>query len=54
MAEVADSHPMAYESDAEDTQFLRDQDIASLLAKYEPVITGRCVAKLRGSLPRVR
>ena len=50
MAEVADSHPMAYESDAEDTQFLRDQDIASLLAKYEPVITGRCVAKLRGSL----
>jgi len=41
---------MAYESDAEDIQFLRDQDIASLLAKYEPVITGRCVAKLRGSL----
>jgi RNA polymerase sigma factor (sigma-70 family) len=47
MAEVADSHPMAYESDAEDTQLLRDQDIATLFAKYEPVIVGRCVARIR-------
>jgi RNA polymerase sigma factor (sigma-70 family) len=47
MAEVADSHPMAYESDAEDTQLLRDRDIASLLAKYEPVILGRCIARIR-------
>jgi RNA polymerase sigma factor (sigma-70 family) len=47
MAEVADSHPMAYESDAEDTQLLRDRDIASLLAKYEPVVLGRCIARIR-------
>ncbi len=41
---------MSYESDAEDTQFLRAGDIAGLLAKYDPVIVGRCVAGLRGSL----
>ena len=50
MAEVADSHPMAYESDAEDAQLLHDRDIATLLAKYHPVIVGRCVARMQGSL----
>jgi RNA polymerase sigma factor (sigma-70 family) len=41
---------MAHESDAEDAQLLRDGDIASLLAKYDPIIVGRCVVRLRGSL----
>lgn len=50
MAEVADSHPMAYESDAEDAQLLHDRDVATLLAKYQPVIVGRCVARMHGSL----
>ena len=41
---------MAYESDAEDAQFLRDGEIASLLAKYDQIILGRCIARTRGSL----
>ena len=45
-----DSHQMAHESDAEDTQLLRDRDIATLLAKYDPIIVGRCIARLRGGL----
>jgi RNA polymerase sigma-70 factor (ECF subfamily) len=34
--------------DAEDTRLLEQGDLAGLLAKYEPTILGRCVAKLRG------
>ena len=34
--------------DAEDTRLLEEGDLAGLLAKYEPTILGRCVAKLRG------
>ena len=41
---------MAYESDAEDIQLLREGDIAALLAKYEPLVRGRCIARLKGSL----
>ena len=41
---------MAHAGDADDAQLLRDRDIATLLAKYQPTIVGRCVAKLRGSL----
>jgi hypothetical protein len=36
--------------DAEDARLLDRGDHARLLAKYEPVIVGRCVAALRGSL----
>jgi RNA polymerase sigma factor (sigma-70 family) len=39
---------MTYESDLEDTRLLREGDIAALLAKYAPVIDGRCIARLRG------
>jgi RNA polymerase sigma factor (sigma-70 family) len=39
---------MSHESDLEDTRFLRDGDIAALLAKYAPVVDGRCVARLKG------
>ena len=39
---------MTYESDAADAQLLEDGDIATLLARYEDVIVGRCVARLRG------
>jgi hypothetical protein len=38
---------MTYESDAADAQLLEDGDIARLLARYEDVIVGRCVARLR-------
>src|SRR5919108_1527025 len=34
--------------DAEDIQLLDDGDLAGLLAKYQPLVIGRCVAKLRG------
>src|SRR4051812_20845057 len=42
---MADAH------DAEDTQWLEEGDagLARLLAKYEPVILGRCMARLRGA-----
>ena len=39
---------MTYGSDAADAQLLEDGDIATLLARYEDVIVGRCVARLRG------
>ena len=38
------------ERDAEDARLLDSGEHARLLAKYEPVIVGRCVARLRGSL----
>ena len=34
--------------DAEDTQLLEQGDIARLLAKYEPLVRNRCLARLRG------
>ena len=34
--------------DADDTRLLEEGDIAALLAKYQPVILGRCIARLRG------
>jgi len=39
---------MAYETDAADAQLFEDGDIAGLLAKYNDIIVGRCVARLRG------
>ena len=36
--------------DAEDARLLDSGEHARLLATYEPVIIGRCVAALRGSL----
>ena len=47
---MADSLTMHRDSEAEDTEFLEAGDIAALLAKYEPVIAGRCAARLRGGL----
>ena len=41
---------MAHAHDADDSQLLAAGDIATLLARYEPVIRGRCIARLRGSL----
>jgi RNA polymerase sigma factor (sigma-70 family) len=35
--------------DAEDTRLLEEGDLAGLLAKYGPVVLGRCLAKLRGN-----
>lgn len=34
--------------DAEDTRLLEEGNLAALLAKYQPVILGRCIARLRG------
>lgn len=36
--------------DARDSQLFEAGDIAALLAKYEPVIRGRCIARLKGDL----
>jgi RNA polymerase sigma factor (sigma-70 family) len=41
---------MTHAEDARDSQLLEDGDIAGLLAIYEPVILGRCIARLKGSL----
>lgn len=41
---------MPHATDAEDAHLLAAGDIAALLARYEPVIRGRCIARLRGSL----
>jgi RNA polymerase sigma factor (sigma-70 family) len=41
---------MAHAADLEDAQLLAAGDIAALLARYEPVIRGRCIARLRGNL----
>ena len=40
---------MPYDSDAEDARLLDEGDHARLLAKYEPVVLARCVARLHGS-----
>jgi RNA polymerase sigma factor (sigma-70 family) len=37
-------------SDLDDANLLAAGDIGALLARYEPVIVGRCIARLRGSL----
>jgi RNA polymerase sigma factor (sigma-70 family) len=34
--------------DAEDTRLLEEGNLAALLAKYQPVVLGRCIARLRG------
>ena len=39
---------MSHDGDAEDTQLLHAGDVAALLAKYAPVIDGRCIARLKG------
>ena len=36
--------------DLDDSQLLAAGDIGGLLARYEPVIRGRCIARLNGSL----
>lgn len=41
---------MAHASDLDDSQLLAAGDIGGLLARYEPVIRGRCIARLHGSL----
>lgn len=41
---------MAHASDLDDANLLAAGDIAALLARYEPVIRGRCIARLHGSL----
>ncbi len=41
---------MPHDSDFDDSQLLAAGDVGALLARYEPVILGRCIAKLRGSL----
>lgn len=37
-------------ADLDDSQLLAVGDIGALLARYEPVIIGRCIARLNGSL----
>jgi RNA polymerase sigma factor (sigma-70 family) len=39
---------MTHDSDADDARHLADGDIAWLLARYEPAVRGRCIARLRG------
>jgi RNA polymerase sigma factor (sigma-70 family) len=34
--------------DADDTRLLEEGNLAALLAKYQPVVLGRCIARLRG------
>jgi DNA-directed RNA polymerase specialized sigma24 family protein len=41
---------MPHDSDADDAKLLQDRRIDVLLAKYEPVILGRCIARLHGDL----
>lgn len=41
---------MPHANDLDDSQLLAAGDIGALLARYEPVIRGRCIARLRGSL----
>lgn len=41
---------MSHDGDAADAVLLADGEHARLLAKYEPVILGRCIAKLHGHL----
>src|SRR5687767_8968654 len=46
----ADSAVMPDASDFDDSQLLAAGDIGGLLARYEPVILGRCIARLKGRL----
>jgi RNA polymerase sigma factor (sigma-70 family) len=41
---------MPHDSDADDAKLLQDRRIDVLLAKYEPAILGRCIARLHGDL----
>jgi RNA polymerase sigma factor (sigma-70 family) len=41
---------MPHDSDADDAKLLQERRIDVLLAKYEPVILGRCIARLHGDL----
>jgi len=41
---------MPHDSDAADAELLQDRRIDVLLAKYEPAILGRCIARLNGDL----
>jgi RNA polymerase sigma factor (sigma-70 family) len=41
---------MSHDRDREDATIVSRGDHARLLAKYEPVIVGRCIAELRGHL----
>ena|SRR5438552_1221525 len=41
---------MPHDSDADDAKLLQDRRIDVLLAKYEPIILGRCIARLNGDL----
>jgi RNA polymerase sigma factor (sigma-70 family) len=41
---------MPHDSDADDAKLLQEGRIEVLLAKYEPVILGRCIARLHGDL----
>lgn len=41
---------MPHANDLDDSQLLAAGDIGALLARYESVIRGRCIARLRGSL----
>ena len=41
---------MPHASDLDDSQLLAAGDIGGLLARYEPVIRGRCIARLNGRL----
>jgi RNA polymerase sigma factor (sigma-70 family) len=41
---------MSHDGDARDSELLARGEHARLLAKYEPIILGRCIADLRGHL----
>jgi len=41
---------MPHDADFDDSHLLAANDIGALLARYEPVIVGRCIARLKGSL----
>src|SRR5688500_18211627 len=45
-----DWYAMPHDPDFDDSQLLAAGVIGALLARYEPVILGRCIARLRGSL----
>lgn len=45
---MADSPPMIHDSDADDARRVENGDIDVLLAKYWPIVLGRCRARLKG------
>ena len=45
-----DSPQMPHAADLDDSQLLAAGDIGALLARYETVFIGRCIARLNGSL----